>query len=278
MADRTCGLASRVGLAGGALVIALLMGLVPSTAGAFVAKVKNSTDTATAASRFACDDTFAASLEHAAAYLEYRLSSTTSTEIDQGHSSSQGTYQGAHPAVAATGTDACARSNTVAPNVYSLDGSTSAVTTANSITAPTTFSVALWFRTTATGVPLMGLGSSSTGSNSYWDRAVALDSSGHVTFSTNTSSSPNVITSSSTFNDGAWHQVVATQSSGSGMVLYVDGASVASSSSKGTQTNTNYWRIGSNGTSYFSGTMRYAAAYNISLSSAQVAAEYRNGT
>ena len=210
---------------------ALLLGLVPGTAGAFSASVRNSTDTAAAASRFTCQDTFAATQNRNNAYFEYQLTSTAGTTTDQGSSGTIGTYRGTHAVQAATGADACARDNPAAPNVYLLDGTTDHITVGTAFAAPTTFSLAVWFRAGSRGAGvLMGMGSAATGANSVWDRALSLNASAQLVLTVNKNSSATqtaVITSPAGYADGSWHQAVATMS-GAGMKLYVDGAVVGS--------------------------------------------------
>jgi hypothetical protein len=96
-----------------------------------------------------------------------------------------------------------------------------------------------------------------------------------------------MVTSPGSYNDGAWHQVVATMSAASGMTLWVDGAVVASNAAyTAAKANTGYWRIAygpltgwpnAPTNTYFSGAMRFAAAYSIQLSQEEIQAEYRNG-
>ena len=68
-----------------------------------------------------------------------------------------------------------------------------------------------------------------------------MQNDGRLAFGAGTT--PVVITSPNPYNNGQWHHVVATQGA-SGMVLYVDGAQVASSSNAGNANYTGYWRAG----------------------------------
>ncbi|MCW2527231.1 MAG: hypothetical protein JWM76_2091 [Pseudonocardiales bacterium] len=132
--------------------------------------------------------------------------------------------------------------------------------------APSTFTEELWFKTTTTkGGRLMGFGSANAPngiSANQFDRQVYMDGAGHLTFGVNTfgntlksaSSSTATVTSSGTFNNGAWHHVVATVSS-SGLALYVDGTTI------GQKTNSaalwafpGYWRIGGDNLEYWPNT------------------------
>ena len=67
------------------------------------------------------------------------------------------------------------------------------------------------------------------------------------------------------YNDGLWHQVVATQGP-SGMNLYVDGQPVAWNPQTQAQSYTGYWRVGGDtswegDSSYFGGTIDEVAIY-----------------
>ncbi len=94
---------------------------------------------------------------------------------------------------------------------------------------PTTYSEALWFKTTSTGGGVLArFGDSPTGADGKTDRVLYMASGGKLEFGTRTTVM-NVIAGPGAYNDGKWHFAVVTQGS-DGMHLYVDGAQVASSS------------------------------------------------
>ena len=161
-------------------------------------------------------------------------------------------------------------------------GSASAASNTAFVRAPQTFSVEAWFKTTSTsGGQVVGFGDVPTGSSYRHDRQVYLSSTGHVVYAVDqgtfkTATSPNA------YNNGAWHHVVATLSS-SGMVLYVDGAKVASYSSVTSARNYGgFWRIGadvlpgktSTTSAYLSGAVDDVAVYPSALSATQVKDHY----
>jgi galactose oxidase len=166
-----------------------------------------------------------------------------------------------------------------------LDGSSGSLFASQAITEPTSYSEALWFKTTTTqGGYLMGFGSSASGAtNDDADRQVWMSDDGALHFGTYDDGSGSVtIDSSQAYNDGGWHFVVATQSS-DGMHLYVDGTEVASNSSPTVQGYLGYWRVG--GTSltgwsptptsdFFGGSISDVSFYNSELSSSQVSGQY----
>ncbi|WP_256793605.1 PKD domain-containing protein [Terrabacter sp. Ter38] len=109
----------------------------------------------------------------------------------------------------------------------SLSGtSTGLLAGATPITAPDTFSVEAWFRTTTTrGGKIIGFGNKTNGSSTVTDRNVYLDNTGHVLFGVNPGS-VKTVSSTGVYNDGQWHHVVATLGT-DGQRLYVDGQFVS---------------------------------------------------
>ena len=158
-------------------------------------------------------------------------------------------------------------------------GGTNGVVGSNQqFTNPSNYSEEVWFNTTTqVGGKLMGFGDKQSGNSSNYDRHVYLDAAGHLNFGVWTGSA-NVITSPNTYNDGKWHQVVATQSSTSGMSLYVDGVLAGTNSQTQAQAYTGYWRIGGDvswsGANYFNGQLDEAAVYDSVLTAAQVKDHY----
>ena len=87
-----------------------------------------------------------------------------------------------------------------------------------------------------------------------------------------------IVTSSHAYNDGKWHQVVATQGAG-GMSLYVDGGLVGGNAVASNDSYVGYWRLGGDaswsGANYFNGTIDEAAVWNSTvLTPAQVSTIY----
>jgi hypothetical protein len=88
------------------------------------------------------------------------------------------------------------------------------------------------------------------------------------------------ITSSSTYNNGAWHYAALTAASGGDMTLYVDGASVASTSTaRRTTTQNNDVGIGffQNSYNYTNGNLAGVAFYGSCLSATRITAHYNAG-
>jgi PKD repeat protein len=166
-----------------------------------------------------------------------------------------------------------------------MNGSNGVVSTTSAVAGSTVYSEELWFKTTTTtGGKLIGFGSSATGNSTSYDRHVYMLNNGQLTFGAYTGVS-NVITSSASYNDGNWHQMVATEAS-DGMKLYVDGALVASGAVTGSQSYNGYWRVGGDTlagwpnqptSNYFAGSIDEAAVYTSELSAAQVSDHFAKG-
>ncbi|WP_375476978.1 LamG domain-containing protein [uncultured Jatrophihabitans sp.] len=150
-----------------------------------------------------------------------------------------------------------------------------------SATGPNTFSLEAWFKTTSTkGGEVVGFGSAQTGLSQTNDRAVYLDNTGHVYFDVQ----KNAVHSTAAYNNGAWHQVVATVSS-AGTVLYVDGAKVASlaGATNGQTLYPGYWRVGGDNlaglsaaptSNYLAGSIGQVSVYPTALTAAQITKHY----
>jgi hypothetical protein len=163
----------------------------------------------------------------------------------------------------------------------SVNASVSASAASNTgfVRAPQTFSVEAWFKTTSTsGGQVVGFGDTPTGASYRHDRQVYLSSAGKLVFYLDNGAS-RTVTSSKTYNNGAWHHVVATLSS-SGMVLYVDGAKQASYSAVTSARNYGgFWRVGAGtlpggATGNLSGYIDDVAVYPTALSATQVKDHY----
>ncbi|MFG2405734.1 LamG-like jellyroll fold domain-containing protein [Streptomyces brevispora] len=147
----------------------------------------------------------------------------------------------------------------------------------------TKFSVETWIKTTTTrGGKIIGFGSKTMEVSGQYDKHVYMLNNGRLTFGTHNGGGRTVSTSTA-YNDGAWHHVVATQGSG-GMALYVDGQLRASNALYTTNENyTGYWRVGGDNlatwpnrptSDFFAGQIDETAVYPTALTAAQVSAHY----
>jgi hypothetical protein len=278
--------ALRAAMAAGLLVLVALCvatELIPSTSGAYVAKLTNSTDTAATAPYFTC--TSAVTADKASALFAYKLNeasgSTTATDYDSGLY--PGTYRGTMTTSTTTPL-ACPRDT---GGAYVLNGTNAYVSAPYlAVVAPLTFSIEVWFKTTTASGMLMGYGNLQTGLSTSDDRHLYLSTTGKIVFGVY-NGGYNVITSPASYTDGAWHQAVATFSNTTGARLYMDGTLVASNATYTAGLSIlGYWRIGydslagwpGTGTNnFFTGSMRFAAVYTTVLTQAQVTNHYAAG-
>jgi len=142
-----------------------------------------------------------------------------------------------------------------------------------------TFSIELWFKTPDKNRQVFGFGNNRLGVATTFDRSLALDANGRLTFLVAPGGTAKTITSEQVYTDNAWHHVVATLGA-DGQRMYVDGKLVASNTSVTTARTsiTGYWRAGGITTTYYRGAMDEVAVYPQVLTAAQVAQHYALGT
>ncbi len=173
-----------------------------------------------------------------------------------------------------------------------FDGGNDNVAANASRTAPDRFSAEGWFRTSSTaGGKILGFGSSRTGASATTDRHVFMANSGRLRFGTAFQGAQAVVPSQAvietgqSYNDGAWHHVVATQGA-QGMRLYVDGVLAGSDPTATNTPMSGYWRVGGDSLSgwaarpssdYFAGSIDEAAFYERPLTANEVASHYAKG-
>lgn len=160
-------------------------------------------------------------------------------------------------------------------------GAGAGVSSNTQFTNPTTYSLEAWFNTTTSvGGKLIGFGNAQTGQSSNYDRHVYMQDDGTLVFGTYTGQL-NTITTSSPYNDGKWHYVVATQSN-NGMELYVDGTLIGTDPQTSAQDYSGYWRVGGDTTwgsssPWFDGKLDEIAVYPTALNAQDVADHYSLG-
>ena len=213
-------------------------------------------------------------------FLYWRLSEASGTSaFDSSGASRSGTY-GSGVTLNQSG----AISGTSDPSAL-LDGSSNGRVVSAQVPSPSTYSSEAWFKTTtSSGGRIMGFGSSQTGTSGQSDRVVYMRNDGRLAFGVN-ELSKSTITSASSYNDGAFHHVVATKGA-SGMVLYVDGQLVASNGTTANSSYNGFWRVGGGrltgwpsnpSATSFPGTLDEFAVYSTALSASQVATHFSAG-
>ncbi|MGJ4844931.1 PKD domain-containing protein [Leifsonia sp. Le1] len=151
-----------------------------------------------------------------------------------------------------------------------FNGSTSLAVTQTAIQAPDTYTASAWFRTTSTsGGKILGFGNVNTGQSGSYDRHVYMDNGGKIWFGVYPGGVA-TLNSSGSYNDGQWHQVVASLGA-NGMRLYLDGKQVGSRTDVTSGQNyQGYWRIGGDNiggwpnqpaSSYFAGDIGQVSIY-----------------
>ena len=174
-----------------------------------------------------------------------------------------------------------------------FDGTDDLIYAPQRINAPSVYSAEAWFRTdTVQGGKIFGFGNGQprrngtyAGYSTAYDRHVYMTDAGKLVFGVWTGSRV-TITSPASYNDNAWHHVVATQGP-RGMVLFVDGVEVASNTVSANTVSLGSWRIGGDSipstwpsaptSRHFKGAIDEFAVYPTALTAAQAAAHNQQG-
>ena len=163
-------------------------------------------------------------------------------------------------------------------------------------TAPNTFTIQVWVRTSTTsGGRILGFDDLQTGNTntSHRDRFIWMDNSGRVNFGVRAqNNATRVLTSPGTYRNNQWHMVTATMGS-AGMTLNVDGIQVGSrtDTTQGEEYIGN-WRLGGDNFSVsgqpgwpnvpssrnFVGSVDEVAVYPTVLTASQILAQYQAAT
>ena len=284
--ERTAGLVAA--LLGAAALLAAVFA-VPTTNSALTGKITNNANVASSNGYYTCQA--AASGGSAAPFFTYPFNETSGAAgaTDTSGNAHSGVYSTTGITYGASGP--CPRDFGKA---ITLDGSSGQVFVNYSATAPTTLSEEIWFRTTTGGGKLFGYGNSENGTSNAYDRHIYMTNYVNVFFVIYTSGTTyNTVASPGTYNDGTWHDVIATWGAAGdtypGMRLYVDGVLVGSKTAVTASAGINgagYWRIGYDNLNkwpsapsdyYFTGSLAFASAYLYTLSPTEVAAHYRAG-
>lgn len=144
----------------------------------------------------------------------------------------------------------------------------------------TTYSLEAWVKTSSfNGGKVIGLENVQVGWGTTYDRQIYMTNNGRLAYGIRSGGVNQVITSTASYNNNVFHQVVATQGP-SGMALYVDGALVGTNATVTPDAATGYWRVGGGNltgwlnvpaSSALLGTFDEVAVYPTALSAAQVA-------
>lgn len=169
------------------------------------------------------------------------------------------------------------------PDISTTGNDTSTVATTTQLqSSPSSYSIQGWFKTTSNqGGKIFGFENAQTGLGSNYDKQVYMTNSGALIFGVYTGGFQTVQTPAS-YNDGQWHQVVATQGPG-GMTLYVDGVNVGTNPTSDNQSYAGYWRTGGGNlgswpsqpsSNFFTGSIDEMAVYYNTMTAAAVQQQY----
>jgi len=169
-----------------------------------------------------------------------------------------------------------------------LDGVAGQVWTTQAVANPQVFTVQIWFSTTTTtGGKLIGFGNGAGGATSTnFDRHIYMSNNGTLSFGVY-NNTHYAITTSTAYNDGAWHLATGTFSPGTGLAFYVDGTLVGTNTqTTSAQVYTGYWRIGYDSmgswpglptSAWFAGKLAQASVYYRVLTPDEIAGQYLAG-
>ena len=208
------------------------------------------------------------------ANLYWPLDDATSNPID---------LAGYNSGISAGGV-AAGTSGGVSGTAMTFNGSNGKISTAGAMVAPNTFSTGVWFKTTSTaGGRIAGFSDLQFDSSGHRDRQIYMSNAGKLSFGVYGATAASTITSTASYNDGNWHQAVATLGA-NGMALYVDGVKVGNRTDVTSgEKYVGYWRLGgdnnggwsgSSSSAYFAGQIDEFSVYPTVLSTQQVLAQY----
>ena len=275
-----------------ASIFAVALVLQMSTNAAFAASIKNSANTAGTRTWFTCQN---AETGTTGAHLVWGLTAT-GAQTDLTGNGVDGTMRSVNGGTAPTVSTSspCPRDT---QGSLMFNGST-CVFTGGAVTNTETYSEEVWFQTTDRSLngKLMGFADNSTpttGNQKNYDRHIYLDPTGRVVFGVVSGGGQTLVSSTAgNYDDGAWHHVIATSAPGT-ISLYLDGALVGTRPNlAGQDIYKGDWMVGCGlltgwpdaiGTaqafpSYYTGNLRLAAVYDVTLSATQVLQHFQAGS
>lgn len=269
-----------------ALATASILTVAPAAAAFFTSR-SNEGNTLTTASAYGYADQVRLDLP----FLYYRLNELSGpTVTDSSGNGRHGTVSGTASPTWYAGTIGALTNDT--DTAFTSSGSNSAAisTPAPPVAGPTSLTISVWLRTTTTtGGRLVGFGLNPSGSNATQDRQLYMAPNGTLVFGVYNSASASVRTVQTTtaYNDGAWHHVVAVLDAAdptSGMRIYVDGTQRIAGAYATPEAYTGHWRVGwdavpanwtaTPGGTTFNGAMDEVAVYHSALPATRVSAQY----
>jgi hypothetical protein len=164
-----------------------------------------------------------------------------------------------------------------------FNGTNSWMSSTTQYTDPHPLSISAWFKTSVASGTIIEFADIQNGLSGFntWDRHIWVDPAGHLVWGVWPNQEEQV-TSTGSYADGNWHQVVATVGP-AGLLLYVDGSLQASNASiTAPQVFNGYWRLGDGNENnvwtdpppnvLWQGSLAQVAVYPTQLTAAQVTA------
>ncbi len=127
------------------------------------------------------------------------------------------------------------------PTATSFDGSTGYISTAQEYVDPTTYTIGVWFKTTAAQGVLMAFNNTDSPTPTTYDRMLYINTAGDLSFGVYNGAT-NVVTTTTPVDNGAWHLAVASFTGGT-MTLSVDNAPVGTITGITNPQNFNGWWV-----------------------------------
>jgi signal peptidase I len=268
----------RVAATAVAAAVVVGAGTGPASA-AFTKKVANPSSSLSAAAHFY---SYNAEVQGDSPYLYWRLDETSGTAIGD----SSGNNRGGSLVSQTSALNQTGALTSESPN-RAISFTVAGINANSAVTPSGAFSVEAWVKTTSTsGGRILGFGNATGQTTSTTvDRQLYLAPTGKVYFGIG--SAKTTIPSTSAINNGAWHHVVGTYTSGpNGMKLYVDGV-LQGQSSATPQSFSGYWRAGGEhltgwagnpNDDYFEGSLDELAVYTDVLTPAEISSHFDNAT
>jgi signal peptidase I len=214
--------------------------VVPSASAAFSATTKT-----TGASWSVASANYTTATTSFSPYLYWKLGDTGTSAADSSGNARTGTYAGTYTRSVTGGTPDTTPNTAVTATTTTACVNTTSTT---AISGPTVFTEIIWFKSAAGytgGGKLIGFEAQRTGvasATGTYDRHIYMDGAGKLWFGVYHSGYVAVSTSTA-YNDGAWHMAAATLSS-TGMSLYVDGVLKSTAGTSAAAAYTGFWRVG----------------------------------
>ncbi len=232
--------------------------------------------------QISCASSYAATIQAASPTNWFRFADTTTNAANTGSTARNGVFTGG---VTYGVADALACDLNAAVSFNGSTGALGADASTPAVAGPNTFTIEVWFKTTAAQGKLVGFGNQRSGSSGRYDRHLYIDTAGKLAYGVYVNG-PKTIRTAATVTDGAWHMAAAVLGP-DGQKLYLDGQLTGSDPLVTTgEDYSGFWRAGYDNLSgwpnnpsnfYFNGALDEFATFSTQLPAATIAAHYAAG-